>query len=199
MPSSTWFDVVLWCDGASFVLVPLSAVQPPSAHFVLFSVQCLSEVAPGWFVSPAMKLLSAHRVFFSERCVAEAVPCCIENALKFQVSELGLGRYEDELKNPVSEIVPGWPEAALLAAVVRAATLFVFTPVCFQSFEGSDGGLGPRFLKCARLSVPRKGEMKAKLKRTSLLPLFIGCFPFRCALAGMGLQPCPQLRSSASS
>ena len=48
----------------------------------------------------------------------------------------------------MSEIVPGWPEAALLAAVVRAATLFVsFTPVCFQSFEGSDGGLGPRFLK----------------------------------------------------
>ena len=104
MPSSSWFDVVLWCDGASFVLVPLSAVQPPSVHFVLLSVQCLSEVAPGWFVSSAMKLLSAHRVFFSERCVAEAVPCCFENSLKFQVSELGLGRYEDELKNPVSSV-----------------------------------------------------------------------------------------------
>ena len=132
MPSSSRFDVVLWCDGASFVLVPLSAVQPPSAHFVLFSVQSLSEVALGWFVSPAMMLLSVHRVFFSERCVAEAVPCCYENALKFQVSELGLGRYENELKSLVSESAPGWPEAALLAAEVRAATLFVsFTPVCF--------------------------------------------------------------------
>ena len=89
MPSSSWFDVVLWCDGAFFVLVPLSAVQPPSAHFVLFSVQS----ALGWFVSPAMMLLSAHRVFFYERRVAEAVPCCYEYALKFQVSELGLRRY----------------------------------------------------------------------------------------------------------
>ena len=77
-------------------------------------------------MSPAMKLLSAYRGFFSERCVAEAVLCCFENALKFRVSELGLGRYEDELKNPVSEIVPGWPEAALLAAVVRAATSHPF-------------------------------------------------------------------------
>ena len=171
-------------------LVPLSAVQPPSAHFVLLSVQSLSEVAPC--------------VFFCERCVAEAVPCCYENALKFQVSELGLGRYESELKSLVSEIAPGWPEAVLLAAVVCAATLFVsFTPVCFQSFEGSDGGLGPRFLKLsgpallaamivlrpcmcmgiwvesscdfylllksARLSVPRKGEMKAKLPSLSVV------------------------------
>ena len=204
MPSSAWFDVVLWCDGSSFVPVPLSAVQPPSAHVVLFSVQFLSEVAPG---------------------------CCFEIALMFQVSEFGLG--EDELKNPVSEIVPGWPESALLADVVRAATLFMFTPVCFQSFEGSDGGLGPRFLKLSgpallaamillrpcmlhgnlggeffRLlfapvkcssGTPERGEMKAKLKRTRPLPLFIGCFPFRCSLAGMGLQPCPQLRSSSSS
>ena len=84
----------------------------------LSSVQYLSEVAPGW---------------------------CIELALMFQVSEFGFG--EDELKNPVSEIVPGWPVSAFLADVVRAATLFMFTPVCFQFFKGSDGGLGPRFLK----------------------------------------------------